>query len=175
VYAAGATLYALLTGHVPPESIDLMGGMAKLTPPRAFSPRMSPNVEVAILRAMNTQPSTRYADAGQMLMALSAYHTPRPVKAMPMKAGRQHGYFRQRFNTRWLTSRVLFVFGTASFILCVLSFFFSFSYSSNDAAAFGALACLLYIGSWGLSRNNLILDIGPALRWLHVVSDRHQI
>ena len=174
VYAAGATLYALLTGHVPPESIDLMGGMAQLTPPRAFSPRMSPNVEVAILRAMNTQPSTRYADAGQMLIALSANHTPRPVKAMPMKAGRQYGFLRQGFNIRRFTSLALFALGTASFTLYVISF--SRSYFLGDtgmAVGFGALACLLYIGSWGLSRVNLIwilVLLSAALTLLRIAS-----
>lgn len=176
VYAAGATLYALLTGHVPPESIDLMGGVVKLTPPRTFSPRMSPNVEVAILRAMNEQPSTRYADAGQMLIALSADHTPQSVKAMPMKAGRQYSSFRQRLNTRWLTSiiflvrwltSIIFLFiGTLYVMQCVSNFLFyeGYKYTTETIAyatktiAYGVLGCLLYIGLWKLklSRINFI-------------------
>ena len=72
VYAAGATLYALLTGQVPPESIDLMGGVAQLTRPRTLNPRISPQVEAAIQRAMTTQPTGRFADAGQFKTALSA-------------------------------------------------------------------------------------------------------
>ncbi len=72
VYAAGATLYALLTGQVPPESIDLMGGLAQLTPPRVLKPRLSPQVEAAVQRAMAIQPTGRFANAGQFRAALSA-------------------------------------------------------------------------------------------------------
>ncbi len=72
VYAAGATLYALLTGQTPPESIDLMGGLAQLIPPRVLKPRLSPQVEAAIQRAMTIQPTGRFANAGQFRAALSA-------------------------------------------------------------------------------------------------------
>jgi len=72
VYAAGATLYALLTGQVPPESIDLMGGLAQLTPPRVLKPRLSPQVEAAVQRAVAIQPTGRFANAGQFRAALSA-------------------------------------------------------------------------------------------------------
>ncbi|MBL7198552.1 MAG: RDD family protein [Anaerolineae bacterium] len=72
VYAAGATLYALLTGQVPPESLALMGGTERAVAPRAINPRLSPNVEAIIQRAMTTQPTGRYQDAGQMRQALAA-------------------------------------------------------------------------------------------------------
>lgn len=80
VYAAGATLYALLTGQVPPESIDLMGGTAQLRPPRTLNPRLSLQVATAVQRAMAIQPTGRFADAGQFKAArLAPTVGPSPV------------------------------------------------------------------------------------------------
>jgi serine/threonine protein kinase len=72
VYALGATLYTLLTGQVPPESVDLMGGAETLTPPHRLNPAISANTEHAILRAMEQQPSQRFQNAVEMKRALKA-------------------------------------------------------------------------------------------------------
>jgi hypothetical protein len=59
IYALGATLYALLTGRVPPESIMLMGGEAQLTPPRQVNAGISPSMQQAVLKAMASRRTDR--------------------------------------------------------------------------------------------------------------------
>ncbi len=89
VYAAGATLYTLLTGQQPPESIALMGGAAQLLPPRQLNSRLSPQIEAVILKAMTTHPTDRYSDGGQMRAALQPATYPLPTDlAQPEIAAR---------------------------------------------------------------------------------------
>jgi len=70
IYAAGATLYALLTGVVPVEAPARMSSGQTLTPPRQFNPALSASVEAVILRAMEMNVAQRYQSAGDMLAAL---------------------------------------------------------------------------------------------------------
>ena len=72
VYALGVTLYNLLTGQVPPESIDIAYSGATLKPPRHFNPNISTLTEQVILQAMSITPAQRYKTAGQMWLALKA-------------------------------------------------------------------------------------------------------
>ena len=71
VYALGATLYTLLTGQDPPESVVLIGG-ALLPAPRALNPAVSPAVEAAILAAMTPDISRRLPSAAALHRALDA-------------------------------------------------------------------------------------------------------
>ena len=71
VYALGATLYTLLTGQEPPESVVLIGG-ALLPAPRALNPAVSPAVESAILAAMNPDIGRRLSSAAALRQALDA-------------------------------------------------------------------------------------------------------
>ena len=59
VYAVGATLYALLTGHSPPESVKLATKSATLTPPQGRRPDLSPAVAAAVEAALQTDPTDR--------------------------------------------------------------------------------------------------------------------
>ena len=52
LYSVGATLYALLTGHRPPDGVALMVGDVNLVPPRQVKPHISSRTEAAVLRAM---------------------------------------------------------------------------------------------------------------------------
>ncbi len=74
VYSLGATLYALLTGEVPPDSISLQGGEVQLVPPRHMKTTISPAVQQAVLKAMepkrNDRPQT-VAEFWQMLSTVS--------------------------------------------------------------------------------------------------------
>ena len=74
VYSLGATLYALLTGEVPPDSISLQGGEVQLVPPRHMNTTISPAVQQAVLKAMEPKRSDRpqtVAEFWQMLSTVS--------------------------------------------------------------------------------------------------------
>ncbi len=70
IYALGATLYTLLTGKAPPESIAISADQATLTPVRALNPAVSPATEAVVVRAMRTQPTQRYPSIGEFKQAL---------------------------------------------------------------------------------------------------------
>jgi eukaryotic-like serine/threonine-protein kinase len=70
IYALGATLYALLTGQEPPESILLVGGGTSLTPPQRLNPAIAPHVGQAIERALQSRPTDRFASANDLPNAL---------------------------------------------------------------------------------------------------------
>lgn len=71
VYALGATLYTLLTGQVPPDSVDIVTGNTK--PPLSvisINPSVSPAVSAAITQAMNTNRTNRLRSMRELQAAL---------------------------------------------------------------------------------------------------------
>lgn len=70
IYALGATLYHLLIGAAPPDAIRLAVNPANLTAPRQANPALSPAVEAAIVRALQSRPDQRFQSAGEMRTAL---------------------------------------------------------------------------------------------------------
>ncbi len=76
VYALGATLYALLTGQVPPESVLISAGQVSLLPVRSLNPGVTLAVETAIQGAMCSRPDDRYQDVAEFHAAL---HATRPT------------------------------------------------------------------------------------------------
>jgi serine/threonine-protein kinase len=71
VYAVGAILYEMLTGHAPFEGDDpfvvtsarMIGDPKR---PRALNPAVSPECEEIVLRALRRDPAERYASAGAL-------------------------------------------------------------------------------------------------------------
>ena len=59
VYALGATLYALLTGGMPPEAPDLSSGADALRPPRQVNPAISETTSGAEVRSGHVHVSHR--------------------------------------------------------------------------------------------------------------------
>jgi serine/threonine-protein kinase len=77
IYALGATLYQLLTGQEPPESVQRVAGSAPSLAPRQLNPDISPAIEQIILRAMAIPMDRRYQNAAEMKAALLAVNLPR--------------------------------------------------------------------------------------------------
>jgi len=67
VYALGATLYRMLTGTLPPESLALMNDLAELVPPRKINPAISINIEKAILKAMALKRKDRFQTCAELV------------------------------------------------------------------------------------------------------------
>lgn len=70
-YSFAATLYALLTGGPPPESVDLMLGEKTLAPTRSYSKQIPLHVDQALQVAMAAEPDKRFASVKQFYTALT--------------------------------------------------------------------------------------------------------
>lgn len=68
IYSLGATMYNLITGKAPVESI--LRATRPLIRPSEFNPAISPKTEDAILKAMEIVPQNRFQSAKEMLDAL---------------------------------------------------------------------------------------------------------
>ncbi len=71
VYALGATMYALLTGVVPPPAHERVAGV-DIVPPRQIAPEIPRPVEEAILRALELNVAKRQATIGEFRRGLGA-------------------------------------------------------------------------------------------------------
>ncbi|MBP1464471.1 serine/threonine protein kinase [Candidatus Chloroploca sp. M-50] len=69
VYAFGATLYVLLTGELPVESVLRLSGQT-LVPPRQINPALSASTEQVILKAMAVVSGVRFGSGRELLEAL---------------------------------------------------------------------------------------------------------
>ena len=59
VYSLAATLYFLLTGQLPASALDCKDGNAHLIPPKEINPRISEQVNNAIMQGMRLEPEAR--------------------------------------------------------------------------------------------------------------------
>ncbi|MFC1975840.1 serine/threonine-protein kinase, partial [Chloroflexota bacterium] len=59
IYSLGATLYAVLTGKKPPDSVSLMVGGRKFKPPDEINTSLSRRTSQAIIQAMQVKPADR--------------------------------------------------------------------------------------------------------------------
>lgn len=69
IYALGATLYNLLTGQEPLESVQRLAGR-QLPPAFQLNPAIPVHISQAIERAMHLEPEQRFQNAGEFLQAL---------------------------------------------------------------------------------------------------------
>ena len=68
IYSLGATLYNLLTGVVPVESI--LRATKKMLPPSSYNSNISSKTETAILKAMEVKPEDRFQTVKELLASI---------------------------------------------------------------------------------------------------------
>jgi eukaryotic-like serine/threonine-protein kinase len=88
LYSVGVILYQLATGELPFQSDTPVGFLTKHlvevpVPPRQRRPEVSERLDALIRRAMEKDPTRRFADAAAMREALLACATPAPARAAP--------------------------------------------------------------------------------------------
>ncbi len=82
IYALGATLYVLVTGQEPVESIERLAG-TPMPEPRTLVPAISPAIETAILKAMAVTAPQRFQAAAEFRAALAGAPSAPPRPAAP--------------------------------------------------------------------------------------------
>jgi len=75
-YALAATLYTLLTGHTPPDSMERLLGNAELVDPKQIRPDLSPHVAAALMRALEVKIENRFENIAAFKAALMDETTP---------------------------------------------------------------------------------------------------
>lgn len=87
VYSLGATLYALLTGKIPPESVDVAIGVSTIPPVRVLRPQVSECTATAIAAMMHVhrgrRPSTVEEAAALLGLTLERIETGPPSGSRP--------------------------------------------------------------------------------------------
>src|SRR5262249_5439735 len=71
VYALGATMYALLTGQIPPAAHERVAGAA-LAPPSSLNPAIPPALEAAIVKALELNINARQQSITELATCLAS-------------------------------------------------------------------------------------------------------
>lgn len=89
IYSLGATMYNLLTGKIPTESI--LRAARPLKSPSELNTAITPRTEAVIIKAMQIVPSDRFATVDEMLADLdfSLVGKEEPVFSNPSPAGQE--------------------------------------------------------------------------------------
>ncbi|MDQ7779597.1 MAG: tetratricopeptide repeat protein, partial [Planctomycetota bacterium] len=120
VYSLGAIMYELLTDRVPFESADLfeLRRLVRDTdavPPRKVAPHVHQDAETICLKAIEKDPTRRYAGAGEFADDLE-----RHLNGEPILARRTPGLARLWRKAKRRKSVVVPVAGSVLIVLCVL-------------------------------------------------------
>jgi serine/threonine protein kinase len=108
IYALGVMLYEMLTGKAPfqgPNPFAIMNDrlLNNPIPPREIDPRISPELQEIIYRALERDPKNRYASAHEM--ALDLEH---PEKVGVSERPELHDWRKRR--TPWLRKILFYIF-----------------------------------------------------------------
>ena len=105
VYSLGATMYTLLTGQIPPDSIQRTTG-ENLTKPRTINPTIAPQAEKIILRAMELSPNNRFMSASEFLIALTGVDVLKSVEVPGKSTTDPYGTYVGTSGGNIMTTRV---------------------------------------------------------------------
>jgi serine/threonine-protein kinase len=86
IYSLGATLYALLSGRIPPSVNDRVLKNVQVPPLDSLVPGITPEVEDAVLKALQLWQVQRFQSAAEMRRALGAPRAPSPAAAAPARS-----------------------------------------------------------------------------------------
>lgn len=117
LYALGATLYYLLTGQVPPESIYLLTGEERLVPLEELCPNASQSLAALVDRLLSLKREERPSNAEAVRQLLAGILNreeptiPAPLKARPSPASKP-----RRWKWAWLAALVLLLGGAAMYL-----------------------------------------------------------
>lgn len=92
IYSMGATLYHLLTGHVPTSAIDRAALDKQLIAPTTLNGSLSPITESIILRALAIRPTDRFSSMLEMKNAIEVNLRQLPVTSSPSLRPEPHVY-----------------------------------------------------------------------------------
>ena len=81
IYSLGATMYNLLTGTIPTESI--LRAARPLRNPYEINAAISPKTEAVIIKAMQIIPADRFETVGEMLASLDFSQAEKEVQVVP--------------------------------------------------------------------------------------------
>lgn len=87
-YSLAATIYALLTGRPPADSIERMLGNLEFKPARALNPAIPPHVDEALTRALSINKEGRFPDIPTFMAALRGEIAAPTVRAAEPQAPR---------------------------------------------------------------------------------------
>lgn len=74
-YSLAATLYTLLTGQKPADSVQRLLGKVTLAPIHTLNPAVPIHVDNAIQRALSVQPEQRFTTVDDLIRALTSPHS----------------------------------------------------------------------------------------------------
>jgi len=90
IYSLGATLYALLSGRIPPSVNDRVLKNVQVPPLASIDPSITPAVGDAVLKALLLWQVQRFQSAAEMRRALGAPRAPSPAAAAPVRSSPLH-------------------------------------------------------------------------------------
>ena len=89
IYSLGATVYALLTGHAPPDSVQRSSDEEQLVPPRQLRPDLSPALASAISAALESRRTDRPQTVDDFRALIRPGVGKAPIPAVPAAARRR--------------------------------------------------------------------------------------